>query len=624
MIWRLAILFSIFASTTSAEVVPLQLGEQGDYTRVVLTLPSADGWSVTEEERAFEIAVPDATRYDFAAFADLVGSRIQAFEIKENGSVLRVTLNCACTVSSYVIGAQFLTIDIAGDVSLQEEIPPLNALSGLGQPWHAPLTQTLTEPEIVEGADVAISTNTDTTLNALDNAVSTGLASATYQGFLNIPTELEDFASAPEISTELLDNISVGVQSQLTTLNATDTAIPDVQTFGCKDVSARLAADWQTDHSFSIERGMAHSMFVSHEDQTNLDESAAISLAILFIGQGLGYEALATLNGFEETSDLTRALAYMARVIDSPSPPDLIGLENCPEDLAFWAYLHAAGTDDVVDSLDPRRLMLTFKLLPDILQTRTLVPFGDALARAGHESFQAELQSFKNTYFTLAYAVSGAPAPHVDFDAPASAREILRAELTDRDLDRSQATRNDPTKLTLELLDTLRMERRGTPAEAALLDTVLERHVGDGDFITVMNLLIEARPRIGPEDYNRMLDLHIGESIARMTEPELLAFAFRSELPDLPEALRDQVATRLTALDVMLPGQFAHVPDVIPETEKPTAEATDPTATEPAFTVPVIVEAPDASMPSYAETEELLAGSEAMRNAIETLINDTN
>lgn len=617
---------SLLPQMAAADIVPINLGEQGDYTRLVLTLPDPEGWQVTSLDRALEITVPDATGFDTSISTTLAGSRIATVTAGATDDTLRVTLNCDCTASSYVLGNRFLTIDLAGQLTRDGASPVFSAVGGLAQPWHAPLAQSFTARPDADAADTPTpSADPETTLNTLDSAVSTGIASATYQGFLTIsPNALTQQGDGPTVSSDILDSIAIGIESQLSTLDAQETTLPDAAVFGCKDVSARLTEAWQTQHSFSIERGTIHARMVTSEDDNAPNDAATLDMAMLLVGQGLGYEALSLLNELPDDTDLIRALAYIATIIDKPTPPDLIGLENCEETLAFWAYLHGAGQSDTVDALDPRRLMLTFKLLPEPLQNRMLAQFGDALARGGHESYQAELQDFKNTSFAVSFADSGAAPPEVDFEDPAPPAEILRAELTARDLDPSEATPHDPTHLTLALLEGLLVERRGTTAEPALLDAVLDRHVADGNYIEVLSLLTEAADRLDQHVYEKMVTTHLGKSIDMMSPSELLAFAFRSDLPQLPDGLRGAVAIRLTEMDVRVPPAFASAP-LPPATAvtEPDAE-TELAAETPAFTLPSLVQLPDTAIPSYAQSEELLAGSEAVRNAIETLIDDIN
>ncbi len=621
---RFAFVLCLLPQIAWAEIVPINLGEQGDYTRLVLTLPDPEGWEVAPLDRRLEITVPKASGFDTAAVDNLIGSRIANITQGGTPETLRVQLNCDCTISSYVLGGLFLTIDVAGQLAPTDALPSLSAFAGLAQPWHTSQTQAVTAaPQVEAEADRTGSSNDpETTLDALDTAVSTGIASATYQGFLTIPPDaLERQGNLPLASTDILDNIAVGIQSQLSTLDAQETSLPDIAVFGCRDVSARLSAAWQTDHSFSIERGAIHSRMITSDEEETPNDAARLDLAILLVGQGLGYEALALLDDLGAQTDLSKALTYMATVLDKPELPAPMGLENCPEDLAFWAYLHGAGESDVVDALDPRSLMLTFKLLPEPLQTRTIGRFGDALARAGQASFQAELQDFKNTAFAISFSESGGAPPTIDFERPASAHEVLRAELTERDLDPEEATPHDPTQLSLELLDGLRIERRGTEAEPALLDAVLARHVDDRNFIEVLSLLIDGQSRIAPDLIDPLMARHLGESIAHMTAPELLAFAFRSDLPPLPDTLRSTVAARLTALEIPLPPTFSDQP-VAPSGDTAAAATIAP---EPAaLALPVLVDLPETEIPTFAQSEELLAGSEAVRNAIETLINDTN
>ncbi len=613
-----AVFSALMPLAAAAETVPVRIGELGDATRLVLTLPARDGWSVSAGGREIAVTIPNATAFELPPTQPDI-TRIADIQSPEPSETLLITLKCDCTASSYLLEDRLLAIDIASPVDQTTASASFNPTDGLSRPWHTQVLQNLSRAP--ETSDLAIQNRSEvfSTLGALDAAISRGLARANYQGLLDIQAGRNALQVSPEISTELLNNITIGVQSELSTITPDLQAPSGDKTLNCSDIGARLVEKWRFQHSFSIAKGLAQSRLITDEAQSKMNADAAIDLATLLVGHGFGFEALEVLNSMSDDDDFIRTLRFIAQLLDQPKQPEQIGLEYCPEDLAFWAFLNT-GKGVASSTTDPGRLMLTFKQLPPPLQARTVILFGEALAVAGLAHFHEELQDYKNT--TLAsYLIGSDTTPQTfDFVEPAPPRDILRTNLTERDLNPDNATPLDPTRLPIDVLDSLRVERRNTPSEVALLDAVLDLRVREDEFVSVLSLLAEAEPRIAAEDYQKLLRQYVGQSLNRMKDSELVAFAFRSDLPDFPDELRSTVSDRLLELQIQPPNQFA-------STEPETVNGPIPVASrqsDNSFVLPLLVEAPSESMPSFAETEALLAGSTAIRNAIETLIADTD
>jgi hypothetical protein len=256
-----------------------------------------------------------------------------------------------------------------------------------------------------------------------------------------------------------------------------------------------------------------------------------------------------------------------------------------------------------------------------MLQQRVVGKFGEALARAGHHAFQLELQEFTNTTIAAEFLASETLAPVIDFASPASARDIMRADLTEGDLNPDSESPLSPRSLTLPVLDTLRVERRGTVAEASLLDEVLSRQVDDENYFAVIQLLVDSADSLETEVLDLLTDKHLSQALAQMTDSEILAFAFRSELPVLSEEAKATVRMRLNDIKVDTPVKFASsatdtFPDANPQNLPRPSIIQSPE-------LPTLVRAPQNRTPEFTDAEELLAGSATMRNAIETIINDT-
>jgi len=449
--------------------------------------------------------------------------------------------------------------------------------------------------------------------SSLDREFSTGLAQAAYQGFVEMR---EDETPSPpsEISADVLENIAIGVDAQLQTLMGNAADLPDPITFSCSEVSAALNTAWADENSLNLQIGTARSNALSNNE--DIDKDAMQDLALTFVGHGFGHEARAVLQDFGDENDLSKAITYISEVIDGEVPPQHIGMETCEENLSFWSFLtDPAG---IGPSVDPRRLMITYKLFPPMLQKRLETPFSDALVQAGFSNFLAELQSFRNTAMAFAHENPDTPPPAIDLESTASARDILRADLTETDLDPGIETPRSPNALPLSLLETLRLERRNTTGELVLLDEVLTRHVAQGNYFAVLNLLTDSARRLAPEPVKELTQKHLSASVAAMTDPELVAFAYRESLPAIPADIAGLVRTRLESMGIAPPPAFAEAPLVDLGDDGAVMEPT----TSRTLALPDLVRSPDDAIPTFEQSETLLSGSAAIRNAIETFIND--
>ena len=608
-----AVYLSILPATAFAELVPIQFGQQGDTTRIVFTILNGATWSITQDGPILRITVDGATGFETLQVQDFAPeSRVAGISGGLTPDVINVELNCDCISNEYLVNEQFLTVDISNRQELPTSLARQDSFLSLTQPWHQSLARSVEQAPPLDNI-----LPDESSSDILDSTISTGLAQAAYQGFL----ELRDPGAAPETieaSTNILNNIAIGVESQLQTLFDEPIIGQQVQVFDCEFVSNTLQVSWNYDLTFGLLQGAFRSRIAPSNDTT--DPQAALDYATLLVGHGFGQEAIPILQELDLETDFATTLLFIAQVIDHPTPPALVGLENCAEYLAIWGFLHSAGNEDT--DLDPRKLMMAFKLLPPMLQQRTIALFGDALARAGYRDFQLELQDFGNTLFAENYAGTETIPPVLDFASPASARDIIRADLTATDLDPDFQTPLSPTSLPLSVLDTLRIERRDTAAEAILLDEILSRQVEDGSHFAVVELLIDSAQSIDPVTLRDLSDVHLTQSVAQMTDPEVLALAFRSELPVMSDTLKQVIRARLDVMNVRAPSAFSNFDQASESASSSNLQLPESSLSTPVL--PSLVRAPQDSIPTFAESERLLEGSAAMRNTIETIINDTN
>jgi len=621
--WLCALLM-IVPHAAFAEVTAVQLGVHEDYTRLVFTLPEGEpNWDVTTTRATVAVDIEGVEGFDLSQFADRpAGSRISGTAVVASGQRLHVTMACDCTVESFVINKRYLAIDISSPVA-QTTAPSANTpdlaadFTDLARPWHDPATQAL-QPFVANEADT-LPLNTFPDLGSI---VSSGLATATYQGFLSLPDqEQQSPAQLAQniISQETLDALAVGIATHSSVVADNIVMSNEVDmTPTCNIIEDQLQSAIRTDVSFSLAIGDIRQVLVDEEENPN--PSATLELAQHYIMNGMGTEALYALRSITRETPSIAAMRYIAGVLDDHDHPAPFDLFLCSDNIAIWQFLDLnAPAPDVTD---PNGLLLAYKIMPEILQHRIRDQFATALATHGFPGFQHELDTFMQARSAETRLDSGSENPAA-YDLPNDpARAILRTELTPDNLDPALATSMDPESLDTIALASLRMENRGTPVEATLLRHEIARYLAELDFMTALGTLDDARDRIGDEAYFAALSEQIAPDLHRMTDAEAVAFAFRQDLPELNDEIVAQISARVADLGVTAPPGFA-APER--ETPEPAAQDTQQAVSPNIFSpLPVVFPPEEEGPPSVQLTESILGQSQTLRSEIQELLRNSN
>ncbi|KIC20639.1 tetratricopeptide repeat protein [Leisingera sp. ANG-Vp] len=126
MTWRALATAAAFlmAGAASAQTIVTRSGEHNSFTRLVMRLPGAADWSLTQSGKSaiVNIDAPDVVFDTSRVFSRIPRTRLQSLAQNGPGQPLRLQLGCECTVTSYVQENGYLVVDIR-DGGLPEPQP---------------------------------------------------------------------------------------------------------------------------------------------------------------------------------------------------------------------------------------------------------------------------------------------------------------------------------------------------------------------------------------------------------------------------------------------------------------------------------------------------------------------
>lgn len=604
------IIFLLLPTQLAAEIIDVQRGEHLEYTRLVMAISPQDSWQIEETPSGIEILIESATGFQADSKQGKTFSRIQSMEFFEQPNRLSINFNCLCEYKSYALSNRFLMVDIRDTNPTKIEWTLRENIQRVVQPWHTPRTHQLAASHLP---------TTTNLLDAIDATLSTNIALATYQGFLQLPIEGEigtpSLNSSNSDIAKALGETDIGVRAQTNPFS--EEILNENEVLPCEEISRTLINQWGTETSYNTQLGKLHQNL--GETDSIFEFSDLQSLAMLFIGHGLGSEATKILSVLEETDHLTDALSYIAQVIDGSEPIESIGLENCQNDLQFWSFLA-----DKDSTHDPKAMMMAFKLLPPSLQSRVIEKFADTLVSSGNEKYRPELQEFQNTIVTVISQPQGTSHFAFDFEATATPHEIIRNEFNDSDPIGILSSRYDTSELSLPALESLRIERRETDIKDDLLEDIIALHISDKNYAMAITFFQEAYDDLPPPVYNDLIESTLDGVIINMTDTEILSFAYRLDLPPLPDRVERDVKQRLASINLPMPEALTVDGDntqAQPQLINSGVESLLSTSIENTSLINLkISELEEDETLSFLQSQELLTQTSEIRNEIATFI----
>ncbi|SMF86823.1 hypothetical protein SAMN02982917_6074 [Azospirillum oryzae] len=108
-----ALVLALLSGTAQAATVRAQLGDHGDYSRLVLSVPKGVEPVAVVDGCVLRISVPDPLRWPLASLRDSFSRRLSDFVTADGGRSLTATVPCGARVAS-VMERRNLIVDVGG------------------------------------------------------------------------------------------------------------------------------------------------------------------------------------------------------------------------------------------------------------------------------------------------------------------------------------------------------------------------------------------------------------------------------------------------------------------------------------------------------------------------------
>ena len=355
MIRKLLALLSI-VGPASAETVRVYSGEHGDFTRLVIELPSEADWTVgrTPEGYAFAVSGSTPPDYDLAAvWQRIARTRVAALDIDAATGALKLTLGCDCHLFPFEYQPGVVVLDIkpgpapqgsAFESAFADQPPAAPPLPGdttvASYNWLSTPSETSTRLP-VKTLPLPLPTG-EVSLEPIRDALLEQIARGAADGIVDMGRLLPDQAAPAKEAVALpWSNIRIGESPGILVSD------PDDFAEGARP-SAACAADEDLDLTAWGESGSpidllstARSGLFGEFDAA--DPEAILRSVRLHLYLGFGAEAEQQAGLLDQDSEDGPMALYrsMALLVDGESDPDtpFASMLDCDGAAALWAAL---------------------------------------------------------------------------------------------------------------------------------------------------------------------------------------------------------------------------------------------------------------------------------------------
>lgn len=410
MIRNLAIIPAVLALTHPAwgQDIRVRSGEHGDFTRVVLDLPSSLGWTVEQNsQEAVDVRLAgDGLVFDLSRGLDrLSAGRVESLSRMPDGQGVRIDLGCECAANAYVVGDRMLVVDIRPGApsrdrqssslntapvreqqDMAEAIPSLlstvrvGSNPGIGpeRPENALLPGFNAQARPVE-PQAAPESATGLDPGVFERLLAEQLATAATDGLLDSAMREIPDPGQSETNERNAEQQNAGSSQgpDQTAARALEAAILGREP---GDMNARIRiggatcipdrdldiASWGGENALSDKIPNLRGRLFGEFDR--LDHEVMLDLARAYTSIGFGAEARTLLEMDPKTQE--PALYTVAGIVDGDHDRSgvLAGQTNCEGSAAFWALV---GSTDLPGNaeVNVNAVLTTFEGLPTHLRT---------------------------------------------------------------------------------------------------------------------------------------------------------------------------------------------------------------------------------------------------------------
>ncbi len=406
MIWRCFVVLALLitpAAPAWAETVRVRSGEHGAFTRVVLDLPRAGTWQLSQTGRQVDLRLDaGVTGFDLSGvFEKIDRSRLAAIRPGPTRDALVLDLACACDAEALLVGSRMLAIDITPAAEAPAPSPRGLSFGDLSSrtrtvelPLFLPPVQKKTalppvnEPAMDEATDIAVAKAVSNAekrlLRQLGRAATQGLLTPVAptpkpvpptSRIVEIPAPVRIEPKADDVPLRATTSQDAGFMKNLRVNGQS------IQGAACLPDDAFAVPDWGGE-GFDIGLANWRAQLFGEFDKAN--PAASLGLARHYIHYGFGAEARQAL---ALTAQAQPILHILSRVVDGDPVDDagpLPAQTSCEGAVALWAVLALpdnAPPADVNDSAVIRH----FAALPEHLRDRLGPGLAQRLAQAGYD-----------------------------------------------------------------------------------------------------------------------------------------------------------------------------------------------------------------------------------------------
>lgn len=557
------------ASVASGQVATVRTGEHGTFTRLVIDLPRASQWSVTQEATQVKAVVASGVdRFDLSAiYQRITRDRIADVLPGSRPGEIILELGCDCAAEAFLSGPTMLVIDIRERaLSAAEAMPPPPAATGAATEVRLPLVLPPRPGPVPELPNAGAPSPNEEAISLAEGVLKQELARAAQRGVL-IPSQ--EPKPAPEITVQSDptgpvpgDTAEQTPRPAQTPLRATlaDRPAPErtaardgfsLTGRSCLPDSALDLASWGV--GSSLVDGLADLNPKLYGELDRPDPDITRRLARHYLHHGFGAEARMTLQTGGISDPVLSDLAHVLDDDDVPFSGVFAQQHDCASDVSLWAVLTAS--ESRLPEMDTGAVMRAFHDLPDQLQKRLGPRLAEIMRRNGH----ADMAS-------IALRRLGATAEDHDLTLARLALEERQASAQSRpDLAAvvSSGTERAPEALqllieaeiaagqgipdeTAELIAAYAFEQRQGPMAQELAWTEVMAHAGSGNFPQAFTAVSRLPTVPSGAQYGRLFDM----LTSRASDEDFLLYALPrlSEIAQTPPTTALATAERLMAL----------------------------------------------------------------------------
>ena len=406
-ILRVSIFLWLLASAAGAQTVLVRSGEHGDFTRLVLDLPT--GVEITAAPLAdgggtlLKLPGPGYRLDTSQVFDRITRTRIASVTALPDGAGLDIRFGCACGTRLFRAGDRMMVLDVGESLPKAQDVVPSDGNS-------APETGMLSEVRL--GADPGIGprqvenplmpapffqdriraeedTRMLTDLTEFEQSLAQQVASAATQGLLETVLDPRLLAQPPSPSkppAALPQKAREHVGASLVPSQPSD---PEQRIrlggqIPCTADSALDLSAWGGEADTPLDGHIPALRSRLYDGRDRLDREVMHDLVRAYLSIGFGVEARALLALDEERPP--ELLAALALIVDGKQGDLGVfdGQTECDGAAALWSVLAGGEGADRVE-INDAAVLRAFEALPLVLRDLLGPQLATRLAQAGHE-----------------------------------------------------------------------------------------------------------------------------------------------------------------------------------------------------------------------------------------------